>query len=188
MNHFVYSDPHFNHKNVIRYSNRPFEDTEDMKESLIQRFNEVVKPTDAVFILGDFGFGTKEELSEIVSRLNGYKTLIMGNHDWPKPRKWWLGTGFDEVSKHPILIQNKFLLSHHPLTVVEGMPYVNVHGHIHQNPAPTRMHFNVSVEQTDYKPVNLKAIEKEIKKRGIKLVLEDYNQSPNNTEWAPRIK
>lgn len=172
MKHFVYSDPHFNHKNIIEYAERPFETVEEMNEALILKFNKVVMPTDTVFILGDFGFGTKEEITDIVSQLHGYKVLIMGNHDEKKPRTWWLEAGFDEVSKNPILIWGKFILSHRPLGVIEGMPYVNIHGHIHQNVEPTKMHFNVSVEQTGYKPVNLREIEKEVKRRGIRLVQE----------------
>lgn len=32
---------------------------------------------------------------------------------------------------------------------------MNVHGHIHQNNSPSHRHINISVEKTDYKPVNI---------------------------------
>ena len=45
-------------------------------------------------------------------------------------------------------------LSHVPLRTVPPTA-INVHGHLHGNPAPTPRHVNVSVEQTDYTPVRL---------------------------------
>ena len=45
-------------------------------------------------------------------------------------------------------------LSHLPLQRVPPTA-VNVHGHIHRAKAPSRHHFNVSVERTDYAPVGL---------------------------------
>ena len=45
-------------------------------------------------------------------------------------------------------------LSHLPLRRVRPTT-VNVHGHIHRSKAPSRHHFNVSVERTDYAPVGL---------------------------------
>ena len=78
---YVTSDTHFNHKNIIKYCNRPFNDVYEMNETLINNWNSVVTPEDIIYHLGDFGFGTKEELQEIFDRLNGYKYLIMGNHD-----------------------------------------------------------------------------------------------------------
>ena len=39
---YYIADMHFGHKNVIRFDDRPFADTEQMDEVLIQNWNERV--------------------------------------------------------------------------------------------------------------------------------------------------
>ena len=78
-------DTHFNHKNIIEYTSRTrwFEpkDTMSMESEIILRWNEVVKPEDIVYHLGDFAFGDQEEIKRLVKQLNGKIRLILGNHD-----------------------------------------------------------------------------------------------------------
>lgn len=59
---YYISDLHFGHKNVIKYCNRPFKNTDEMREGLISRWNSKVKPSDTVYILGDMFYGAKERL------------------------------------------------------------------------------------------------------------------------------
>jgi len=73
------SDTHFGHANIIRYSNRPYDTTEEHDEALIANWNFSVQPNDEVYHLGDFSFGNKA--MEILPRLNGIIHLIKGNHD-----------------------------------------------------------------------------------------------------------
>ena len=54
---FFTSDTHFDHKNIIRYCNRPFSSIEEMNNFLIKRWNATVGPDDTVFHLGDVTFG-----------------------------------------------------------------------------------------------------------------------------------
>lgn len=77
------SDLHFNHKNVIRFCNRPFNDVKEMNEYLINKWNETVGENDIVFILGDFNWfpSSKSNLS-LFKKLNGKEIYIIpGNHD-----------------------------------------------------------------------------------------------------------
>lgn len=53
MNRYI-SDLHFGHANVIRFDGRPFADTKQMEEVLIDNWNGVVTEKDTTFILGDF--------------------------------------------------------------------------------------------------------------------------------------
>lgn len=149
---YVYADPHFNHQSILEYGERPFLDVEIMNEELVKRFNEVVRAGDKVYFLGDVGMG---DVSKYIYRMNGYKILIMGNHDKPRPKGFWLKSGFDEVTKDPIILRLNIILSHKPMQMSADMPYLNVHGHIHQNDSPSKKHLNVSVEKTEYKPVEL---------------------------------
>ena len=50
-------------------------------DTIIEKWNAVVSPNDTIYHLGDFGFGSPEQLEKIASQLNGQKFLILGNHD-----------------------------------------------------------------------------------------------------------
>lgn len=72
------ADNHFNHANIIKYSNRPFKNVNEMRETMIANWNAKVKYNSTIYILGDVGFG---DLEPILKRLNGDKILIVGSHD-----------------------------------------------------------------------------------------------------------
>lgn len=78
---FFTSDTHFGHRNIIKYANRPFKDVEHMDEILIRNWNDTVGPDDTVFHLGDVALGSWERWHNILTRLSGYKILVVGNHD-----------------------------------------------------------------------------------------------------------
>ena len=157
MKRWVISDTHFNHANIIRYCDRPFNSVEQMNEELIKRWNNTVAKDDIVYHLGDFAFGNKEQLASILMRLNGRIRLIMGNHDH---KKWkdYLECGCDRVYEGPIILDNWAILSHHPHFVNLQMPYINIYGHVHDDSNHTTIGACgacVCVERWDYKPVDL---------------------------------
>lgn len=78
---FFVSDTHFGHANIIKYSQRPFADVQEMNEMLIKNWNKVVQPTDTVWHLGDFAFMEYKEFSNLLRRLNGNINVVLGNHD-----------------------------------------------------------------------------------------------------------
>lgn len=134
---FVTSDTHFSHKNILVYeaANRPFKNKEEMDRVLIQRWNSVVRPCDVVFHLGDFAFAGKTIIKNIMSRLNGRKFLLLGNHDRYKKIDW-TDVGFDRVFKNPFKMDGRFIFSHEPLDVVPDGT-INIYGHVHSS-----MYFN----------------------------------------------
>jgi calcineurin-like phosphoesterase family protein len=151
---FIISDTHFGHSNIILYENRPFPDKEEMDWQIITRWNKVVKQTDTVYHLGDFGLASKERYEEILKQLNGKKYLVMGNHDRCRSPKWWRERGFDEVSKYPIIKSNFFILSHEPVYLPYNSPYFNIHGHLHSKTMKGE-YYNVGVELHNYTPISL---------------------------------
>jgi len=74
------SDTHFYHKNIIKFTNRPWNTVEEMNNALINNWNEVVKPNDTVFHLGDFAFTSNGNWKKLINELNGKIYLILGNH------------------------------------------------------------------------------------------------------------
>ena len=164
---FVTSDHHFYHENIIKYTGRPFAGVEEMHETMIRCWNEVVGPADLVWHLGDFCMsGHLDDMRRILEQLNGEKILIIGNHDTYKKAEY-LSAGFKEVYAHPIIIHRVLMLSHEPLAMSEDMPYYNLHGHTHdrdmlENENKRR---NVSVEKTGFYPANLGKIRNEVLKK-----------------------
>jgi len=156
------SDTHFYHKNVIEYENRPFLSLEHMHKSMIQDWNMVVKKRDFVYVLGDLAFGNKQMIKDIISKLNGRIHLIMGNHDSKRSYKWWQESGIEWVSKYPVIYEDIYIFSHRPLANI-GTGFTNIHGHMHSKLyTADSQHFNVSVDNIGYKPVDFEVIKKKI--------------------------
>lgn len=81
-NIFFTSDFHIGHTNVIRFDGRPFNNTHEMHEKIIENWNSVVKDDDIVFYLGDIAHRCRPNvLSDFLSKLKGKIHLVMGNHD-----------------------------------------------------------------------------------------------------------
>ena len=132
---WVYSDPHFYHKNICKFANydgskmRPWDDADTMTEEMIEWYNELVSPADRVYILGDVAF-TAADMTKSVGRLNGRKVLVPGNHDPTKMRKYF--DLFDDVRGY--VQRNGFIMSHIPIHPGSlGRWGLNIHGHLHNN-------------------------------------------------------
>ena len=84
MRYYTTSDTHFGHSNIIKYCNRPFEDSEKMNKEMIRRWNERVHTEDTVFFLGDFIYKSGERCEKAdhwIKQLNGNIIFVRGNHD-----------------------------------------------------------------------------------------------------------
>jgi calcineurin-like phosphoesterase family protein len=176
------SDPHFDHRNIIKYCDRPYLDVDHMNEMLIVNHNALVAPDDVVYITGDFSLSVNA--LRFVHRLNGHLIILGGNHD-----KFWAGNG----AKH-----QKFILPYHSAgfaqvwpvgydehhTLTDGtrvadvhlchFPFqgdshdgdrfdkwrpvddgrIVVHGHVHDAWKVNGRQINVGVDVWEYKPVH----------------------------------
>ena len=178
MSIFMISDLHLFHGNIILYENRPFKNTDEMNKVISNNWNNVIKNEDTVFCLGDVAFGNKDMIKNIVSKLNGKKNLILGNHDRSRNIKWWQDCGFDFVSRYPIIFKQHYILSHEPMYINEYMPYINIHGHLHSKKMQSQKFINVSVECINYTPIDFELeikykYEPETEKRGIEGEIEN---------------
>lgn len=169
MNIFFVSDTHFGHENFLDFEDengkliRPFACVEAMDEMMVERWNSVVRPGDRVYHLGDVAFG-KNTAARILPRLNGSKRLILGNHD--DLRDEALHRHFTKIRLWRSFKDEGFVITHMPLRD-EGIRHeaINVHGHIHEKPAPSPRHINICVEQTCYTPVALEMLRETVAAR-----------------------
>lgn len=188
VNRFVISDTHFGHTNSWEKFKlpdgsplRPFTSTEEMDETMIERWNAKVQPQDTVYHLGDVVINKK--YLPLVERLNGRKILIRGNHDIFGDDDYY-NVGFEQIHGVRVFV-DKFILSHiplHPECVTERFK-VNVHGHLHANEIkmpwgvnanrneiiyadfPDPRYLCVSVEHTNYEPLHFDEVQARIDKR-----------------------
>jgi len=193
VNRFIISDTHFGHTNSWeKFKNadgtplRPFTSTEEMDEAMVERWNAKVKPGDTVYHLGDVVINAKS--LHHVSRLNGRKILIRGNHDIFKDKQY-REVGFEQLHGCRVFV-DKFIMTHiplHPDSVTDRFR-VNVHGHLHGNEVmtngvvfdkddqsggnpykkityPDPRYLCVSVEHTNYEPLHFDEVEARIQQR-----------------------
>ena len=176
---FLVSDTHFGHTGVCRFTRndgvtklRPWDDADEMDEEMVRRWNDRVRPNDKVYHLGDVVINRKA--LKIMSRLNGDKVLIRGNHDIFRDDEYRLY--FRELRAYHVM--NGMILSHIPIHADSlGRFGTNIHGHLHANrvmktdlfsdqvSVDTRYHC-VCVEQTDYTPILFEDVIKRIEAEG----------------------
>ena len=156
---WVWSDLHLGHSTSIGSFARPFESTREADDAFFRNWHRTVGPGDTIICLGDVAIGglSGTRLRRLRSA-PGRKIVVIGNHEINAVGELEID-GFDEI--HSTLYaagDPALLLTHMPLrNVPEGC--VNVHGHLHNQEAPSRVqHINVSVEQLRYRPRPWEAI------------------------------
>lgn len=153
------SDTHFGHANIIKYEAeaRPFACLHDMHEAMIEKWNAVVKPEDTVWHLGDVCFG--QDNLAIVARLNGYKKLILGNHDHYGAYYHYFSRIFGVAD-----FKKRTILSHIPVSDKQfGRYNANIHGHLHSKSYDDPRYINVSVERWGLAPVSWDILKEKVK-------------------------
>ena len=163
------SDHHFGHYNIIQYCDRPFSSVDKMDRELIERWNDVVRPGDIVYHLGDFCLRDEKYAQEVLTKLNGRISLISNrfHHDKWMPKKessiiTFSKTG-DPVVIKPMIFEitykgKVFVCSHFPLYSWPKMFYdsIHLHGHVHGRPVvlASDRHIDVGVDSHEYSPMS----------------------------------
>jgi len=184
MNWFT-SDLHLDHKNIIRYSDRPFSDVVDMNNTIIDNINSCVSESDNLYIIGDFAFANKQRTNELLDMIKcENKFFISGNHDkflddrgntklnfkWIKP--------YHEMT----ILHYVFILFHYPIAVWNVKHYGSIHlyGHVHNKSFDAglpdgymRNAFNVNCEMHNYFPISMDKIINEWYDPTVNLITKD---------------
>ena len=183
---FLVSDTHFGHNGVCHFMRsdgetklRPWDTAAEMDEEMVKRWNERVKPTDKIYHLGDVVINRRA--LGIMSRLNGDKVLIRGNHDIFRDDEY--RQHFRELRAYHVM--NGMILSHIPVHEASmGRFGCSIHGHLHANRVMKAIgvdaetgkvlygndidprYHNVCVEQTDFAPILFEDVIRRIEAEG----------------------
>jgi len=160
---FFTADFHFDHKNIMRYCNRPFGSVEEMNEKLIENVNEKVRQIDHLVIAGDVTLNHKSETvyKKWLNRLNGDKIIVKGNHDY------WIPKSSAKHIYH-VTIENQFIaVSHYPMRSWNRSFHGswNLHGHTHSKMLPLKNQYDIGVDNNNYYPISFDEIKEHIIKQ-----------------------
>jgi len=173
------SDWHLNHRNIIKYCERPFKNVHHMNKAILENYHKVVKEDDQVYFLGDMtmdGPSNKLKYESLFNSLPGMKHLVLGNHDRFKPFDYH-ELGF--VSVHTALKQTfghidiafgqaDFFMAHDPAWAqLPETLWICGHVHNHWKSMKTDKNtiiINVGVDVWDFKPVSFDEVVNEVGK------------------------
>ncbi len=172
------SDHHFGHSNILNFKDklgkplRSFGSIDEHDSIIIDNHNKLVKPEDRVYFMGDLAIGKKD--IHKVSRMNGRKVLIKGNHDIFKLQDYI--DYFDDIRSIKVYPKNGITITHIPVhtSQLEHRFKLNVHGHTHSNlitqegsQVPDKRYLNVCLEHTNFCPVDFDYILSEFERRDL---------------------
>ena len=159
------ADLHFYHEKIIKHTQRPFLNAEEMNAALIRKWNDRITCDDEVYILGDLTLKGPETAAECLSALRGRKHLVRGNHDRFVDRASFERSLFASVENYAeITYRNtQFVLFHYPILEWNGYREgaIALHGHQHnhknynlENRKAGILRYDVGVDANDMEPVS----------------------------------
>jgi len=149
--HYVLSDLHLGHKNILGYCRPWFKSIEDHDDYIINKISTTCKQHDTLWLLGDIAF-SKESLEKLSSIKCGM-ILIGGNHDvfgattYLKYFKNIYGVAQMNFPQYP-----STLFTHIPMHPEQHRWKKNIHGHLHAYNVGDDRYINASCEQLDFTP------------------------------------
>lgn len=134
--YYYTSDLHFGYADIIKNEKRPFKTVEEMNESLIKNFNEVLSKDDILFILGDVAWHGYNPCTEL-KKIHGKKVLIKGNHDEALLKHKSFRECFIDIRSTELFRDGnkKIFLSHYPMAEWDGYykGIYHFYGHVHNS-------------------------------------------------------
>jgi calcineurin-like phosphoesterase family protein len=171
------ADWHLNHKNILKYCDRPFKNVHHMNRIILDNYDNTVKEDDHVYFLGDLTMESSSSKSKFVNLfqdLPGHKKLVLGNHDKFKPFDYHdmgfesvhtlLNTSFNHIDLS--LGTSEFFMVHDPAyAYLPNTVWLCAHIHNHWKSQRTDNNIiliNVGVDVWDFKPVSFGRVVEEI--------------------------
>ena len=180
------SDQHFGHKNIVHLCNRPFESVDEMDEVIIQRWNDVVKPDDIVFVLGDFAYKNSKTVEWYTQKLMGQKHLILGNHDKEAIDRYKYIFQSVEHIQYVEFDKQEIVMFHYPILSWRHRSHGAWHlfGHVHEKPLhvfDNQRALNVGVDVNDFRPISLEQVKAIISTRHAQKKEIDFGDTDTET-------
>ena len=176
------ADPHFGHKNIIKYSDRPFASVEEMDETILRNYVEAFKPGDQFFCLGDWAFKGGQRALDRILETGVVATLILGNHDTSEAdiargKTPSFGSGWSEVRHYKEVRHvdqngggdDLVVCAHYGMRVWNGShrgSYM-LYGHTHGTLPPIARSIDVGVDVWGFRPVTLDMIKTRLASLGL---------------------
>lgn len=172
------ADQHFCHERIIELANRPFSSLQEMNETMINRWNWVVRSGDLVYHLGDFCLGNSVQAQEIFGQLSGQIHVLA--YPWHHDKRWLVESMHSKegpvVLEPPMVVLRipeikldnhalRITLCHYPMARWEASHYGAWHfyGHAHETiPEVRNKSINVGVDAWGFYPVSLEELEERL--------------------------
>ena len=145
---FFISDTHFGYMSdpspyrrdayATAFTGHNFSTAKQYTDGLIKNWNAVVAPYDEVYFLGDVSNYDVQTTNSILSRLNGIKHLLIGNHDAKFLTNNAFRDNWAEIKQYKEVPMGDGLfvcLCHYPMLCFNGHYQGNFHfyGHLHNS-------------------------------------------------------
>jgi len=145
---FVFSDPHYNHKNICRWisawtgdklheKTRNYYTLDEMNTAILSGINKNVKPDDVLICLGDWSFGGFDSVIEFFDEINckNIHLILSENDSLIEKENNSLKFNFESLSyaDRMIIDRENFMLSHYPMSIWPKEHY-HLHGYLHSKP------------------------------------------------------
>lgn len=142
MNYYI-ADLHLHHGNIVSFNRAThlFSNVEEMDQTIISNWNNLILPNDVVYILGDFNWETESSWVKDLRQLKGKKVLVRGNHDLKhftsKAKNLFVQVvDYLEVTEFIGEEKYKVILSHYPMLSFNkdySDNVIHLFGHVHQH-------------------------------------------------------
>jgi calcineurin-like phosphoesterase family protein len=178
-NTYFTSDWHLYHANIIKYSHRPFADTVEMNQVILDNLNSKVEEDDWLYFLGDMAFVRDEQI--LINWLDKVRckniAFIKGNHDRAaskiRDRFFWYRDMMEiEVENQPIVLCHYAMRvwnkSHHGAWQLYG------HSHGSLPDDPNALSMDVGVDTNNFQPYSMDDIRLIMSKKTFKPI--DHHQ------------
>lgn len=191
--HWFSGDTHHSHKNIMKYSARPFSSVEEMDDVLIANINKLVKPNDTFIHLGDYGFGYPQDIVKQLNRVAcKNRMLIFGNHDKEIRKNFNFFQRYFPLGMYDykeVNYNNQFIvLSHYAFRVFNRSHYGswNLYGHSHgsltDDPNALSLDVGVDTELYGHERFTPYSFDE------IKYIMDNYKTFRSIDHYAPRGK
>lgn len=158
---YVAADLYLGYTNIIRRDNRPYRNVEEMNQALLKNWNEMVCYDDTVYFMGAISYGeSADDIDYWLKRLSGNIVFIKGDQNISGNTEFLLDYVTINVGK------KQFCLVHNPKDAPEDFEGWIIHAHNYNQDLlkrpfidRKRKTINVSLEATNYRPIDFAEIE-----------------------------